>query len=169
MKKQNIFFQLQIFSGDNQPTLLSWKWMDEDCSGAEHIGPFKNLIIVEGQQIFDFVQTTVLKKLSPICQIDEHKISMYKMPETGDFICVSEDTDLDQSAQIIELLSPWLDKAAQTYVFAFKSAYTYNTSEQFDKRCFVRTISNTTATDLFEGVAPMEDCNIVSGLSAGGK
>lgn len=143
--------------------------MDEDCSDAEHIKSFKHLFIVEGQQIFDFLQTTVLKKLSPICQIDEHKVSVYKMPETGDFICVSEDTDLDESSQITELLSPWLKKAAQTFVFAFKSAYTYNTSGQFDKRCFIRTISNTTAADQFDGIAPMEDCNIVSGLSAGGK
>lgn len=161
-----------MFSGrssDNQPTVISWKWMDEDCSDAKNIEPFKNLYIIEGQQIFDFVQTTILKKLSPLCQIDDHKISMYKLGDTGDFICVSEDNDLDQSAQITELLSPWLEKAGQTFVFAFKSAYTYNTNEEFDKRCFIRTISNRmVANDLDESIAPMDDCNIVYGLSAGG-
>lgn len=143
--------------------------MDEDNSSIERIEPFKNLFIVDGQQIFDFIQTAVLKKLSPICQIDGHKISVYKLPDTGDFICVSEDNDLDQSAHISELLGPWLEKADKTFVFAFKSAYTYNTNEQFDKRCFIRTISNTTVEHKVDGIVPMEDCNILYGLSAGGK
>lgn len=142
--------------------------MDEDCADAKNIEKFRNLFIVEGQQIFDFVQTTVLKKLTPICQIDEHKVSVYKIAPTGDFICVSEDNDLDQSAQLTELLSPWLQKADQVFLFAFKSAYTYNTNEQFDKRCFIRTISNTTVEKTLDGMTAMEDCNILYGLSAGG-
>lgn len=142
--------------------------MDEDSLGADDIVSFKNLFIVEGQEIFDFVQTTILKKLSPICQIDGYKTSVYKL-SNGDYICISEDNDLDQSAQMTELLVPWLQKAEQTYLFPFKSAYTYNTQQEFDKRCFIRTISNNTTTENQNEFASMEDCNIVYGLSAGGK
>lgn len=141
--------------------------MDEDTSNADNIVLFKNLFIVEGQEIFNFMQTTILKKLSPVCQIDGYKTSVYKL-STGDYICISEDNDLDQSAQMTELLLPWLQKAEQTYLFPFKSAYTYNTQQEFDKRCFIRTISNNTTTEDENEFAPMEDCNIVYGLSAGG-
>lgn len=141
--------------------------MDEDTSEA-NIASFKRLFIVEGREIFDFIQTTVLKKLSPVCQIDGYKTSVYQLPTTGDYMCVSEDNDLDQSAQMTELLSPWLAKAEQTFLFSFQSAYTYNTDQESDKRCFIRTISNTTSNETLDGIASMEDCNIVYGLAAGG-
>lgn len=141
-----------------------------DDNEEPSIESFKNLFVIEGRQIFDFVQTTILKKTSPLCQIDGCKTSVYKL-STGDYICVSEENDLDQIAQITELLQPWLEKAEQTYIFPFQSAYTYNTQKEFDKRCFIRTISNsaTIETGCDDSIAPMEDCNIVYGLSAGGK
>lgn len=142
--------------------------MDEDHNDEEQIDSFKNFFVLEGREIFDFVQTTVLKKLSPLCQIDQCKTSVYKL-STGDYLCLTEDTDLDQAAQITDLLSPWLLKAENVHVFTFKSAYSYNTSEDFDKRCFIRTISNCKIDLDLTFIAPMEDCNIVHGVSAGGK
>lgn len=138
--------------------------MDDDFS--DHIEPFKKLFILEGNQIFDFVKTTVLKKLSPVCQIDGYKTSVYKIPNTG-YIVVSEENVLDQTGQMTELLSPWLKNAEEVYLFSFQSAYTYNTQDDFDKRCFIRTISNT-KIESTQSISPMEDCNIVNGLSAGG-
>lgn len=158
-----------IRNSQQEPSALQWKWMDEDSSGGvSSVDPFKNLFIFEGQQIFDFVQTAILKKLSPLCQIDGYKTSVYKLPSTGDHIVVTEDSDLDQTGQMTELLSPWLEKAEIVYLFPFRSAYTYNTQDEFDKRCFIRTISNTTVEKVLDGMAAMEDCNIVYGLSAGG-
>lgn len=141
--------------------------MDEDVSEV-NVVPFKRLFIIEGHEILNFVQSTILKQLSPICQIDGYKTCVYKISATGDHICVSEDNDLDQSAKMTELLSPWLKNAEKTYLISFKSAYTYNTDQEFDKRCFIRTISNTIPDVVFDGIAPMEDSNIVHGVSAGG-
>lgn len=142
--------------------------MDEDSPVTSSVEPFKSLFLFEGQQIFDFVQTTILKKLSPLCQIDGYKTSIYKLPSSGDYVVVTEDSDLDQTGQMTELLSPWLEKAEIVYLFPFRSAYTYNTHDEFDKRCFVRTIANTTVEKVLDGMVAMEDCNIVYGLSAGG-
>lgn len=147
---------------------VSWKWMDDERSGAD-IKPFKRLFIVEGLQVFDFIQSTVLKKLNPVCQVVGYKMSVYQLESNADdYICVCEDNDLDQSAQITELLAPWLAKAEKCYLFPFQSAYIYNTDQKFDKRCFIRTISNAAVDVEFEGMAPMEDCNILNGISAGG-
>lgn len=142
--------------------------MDDSVSDADQIENFMRFFVIEGRNIFDFVETTILKKQSPICQINGYKTSVYKLPETGDFLCVTEDNDLDQSAEMTELLSPWLMKAKHTYAFTFQSAYSYNTNQEFDKRCFVRTIPNSITANHFDFVAPMEDCNIINGVSAGG-
>lgn len=142
--------------------------MDDERSATD-IKPFKRLFIVEGLQIFDFIQATVLKKLSPVCQVVGYKMSVYQLESNaGDYICVCEDNDLDQSAQITELLAPWMAKAEKCYLFPFQSAYIYNTDQSFDKRCFIRTISNAAVDAGFDGMAPMEDCNILNGISAGG-
>lgn len=149
---------------------LSWKWMTEDFCDSSTIKKFRNFYVLEGREIFNFIQSTVLKKLSPICQIDGCKTSIYKLAISGDYLCISEDTDLDQTATITDLLSPWLLKAENVFVFTFKSAYSYNTDKKFDKRCFVRTISNNMSIDIgLEFCAPMEDCNIIHGISAGGE
>lgn len=141
--------------------------MHDDGSDSD-IKPFKRLFIVEGLQIFDFVQKTVLKKVSPVCQVIGYKMSVYQL-ESNDYICMCEDNYLDQSAQITELLSPWLLKAEKVHLFPFQSAYTYNTDQKFDKHCFIRTIANAAVDVDFDGIGPMEDCNILNGISAGGK
>lgn len=161
---------IHSFYRSSQPAPLSWKWMDENFCDTDKIVKFKNFYVLEGHEIFNFIQSTVLKKLSPICQIDGRKTSVYKLATSTEYLCISEDTDLDQAATITDLLSPWISKAENVFVFTFKSAYSYNTDKKFDKRCFVRTISNNTIDigDL-EFVAPMEDCNIIHGISAGGE
>lgn len=168
MKPISIDMFFIIRNSQSEPSTLRWKWMDDDSSGVNSVEPFKNLFVFEGQQIFDFVQTTILKTLSPLCLIDGHKTSVYKLPG-GDYVIVTEDSDLDQTGQMIELLSPWLEKAEIAYLFPIRSAYTYNTQEKFDKRCFIRTIANTTVEKINDDMAAMEDSNLIYGISAGGK
>lgn len=143
-----------------------------DDENEENIQKFKRFFVIEGRQVFDFVQAACLKNLHPTCQIDGHKTSVYKLPSTGDFLCVTEDMDLDASTSAVELLMPWLKNAEQTYVFTVLSQHLHNTTEPVsDKRCFVRTISNSEANVSLNCLAPMEDCNIITagGISAGGK
>lgn len=140
--------------------------MDEES--AEKISKFKRLFVIEGREIFDFVHATCLKGLTPVCQVDGYKTSVYHLPTTGDYLCITEDHDLDTSPVLTELLTPWLLNAEQTFVFSFQSAHTYNTTAEFDKRCFVRTTSNTSTQIDLDCLAPMEDCNIIYGVSAGG-
>lgn len=146
---------------------LAWKWMNDDQNDSTNIEAFGNFFLIEGRQTLDFVQTTILKKLQPICQIDAHNTSIFRLSE-NDYLCVIADSVMDQAAEITELLTPWLTKAENVYAFKFQSAYLYNTTEKFDKRCFIRTIPTTADHFGFDFIAPMEDCNIVHGVSAGG-
>lgn len=142
--------------------------MDEEVSDAGKIKAFSKLFVIEGRQIFDFIKSTILKQIQPICQINAHNTSVFQLPDTGDYLCVIDDSVMDQAAQITNLLAPWMEKAQHIYSFKFQPAYTYNTDGQFDKECFIRTIPSTTDTFGLNFIAPMEDCNIVHGVSAGG-
>lgn len=142
--------------------------MNAHDADTNQIEAFDRFFVIEGRQIMNFVQTAILKKLQPICQINGHSTSVYKLPATGDYLCLINDSVLDEAAQITEMLAPWLSKASNIYSFKIQSAYLYNTTEKFDKRCFIRTIPKTADTCGFDFIAPMEDCNIVHGVSAGG-
>lgn len=145
--------------------------MDEDRTEG-YIQPFKHFYVVEGSQVLNFVQKTVLKKLTPMCQVDNYKLSVYQLDPMNvfsDYICVCEDNDLDQTARVTELLTPWLSKAEKVYLFPFQSAYTYNTDiKPIEGRCFIRTLANFGVDVESDDIEPMEDCNIVNGISAGG-
>lgn len=145
--------------------------MDEDSSDQNEVKPFDRFYIIEGRQLFDFINSTILKNSTPLCQLENYKTAIYELPASKCVICLSEGNDIDRTAQITELLKPWIEKAKQTYAFSFQAAYSYNTTKEFDKRCFVRSIcsrgneSETAKLDFVEG---MEDCNMVYGVAAGG-
>lgn len=142
--------------------------MDEDLENSHTVEPFENFYIIEGKQIFEFVNKTTLKGAQPICQLDTQRTAIYRFPEQNYVICLTEGNDLNTTGQITELLKPWLEKAKKTIAVSFQPAYSYNTTKTFDKRCFVREICTSTETLAVNYVEPLEDCNIVHGISAGG-
>lgn len=143
--------------------------MDDDLSDQNEIKSFDSFYIIEGRQIFDFINSTILKSATPICQLENYKTAIYQLPACNYYICLTEGNDIDRTAQITELLKPWLEKARQTFAFSFQAAYSYNSSHEFDKRCFVRSIRSHDASALkLDFLEPMEDCNMIYGVAAGG-
>lgn len=146
--------------------------MDEEAKDKSAVGPLDNFYIFEGRQLSDFINQTVLKNLSPLCQLENFKTSVYRLPGGKSVVCLSEGNDIDRTAQITELLAPWLNAASQVTAFSFQAAYSYNTTKDFDKRCFVRSVCGSQSDASFPDlpfVEPMEDCNMIYGVCAGGK
>lgn len=145
--------------------------MDENLETNENVREFARLFIIEGKEIIDFINKTVLKGAHPICQLTTQKTAIYDFPKQGYVICVTEGNDFNTTGQITELLRPWLEKANETIAITVQPAYTYLSQKQFDRRCFVRAISKGSAPDSkrLDYVEPLEDCNMVQGISAGGK
>lgn len=142
--------------------------MDEDLEANPVINAFERFVVIEGNHIFDFINKTVLKGAQPVCQLSTQRTAVYSFPANGYAICVTEGTDLNATGQITELLKPWLEAAKETIAISVQPAYVYNTEKRFDRRCFVRGISAGSAKRLAY-VEPLEDCNIVHGISAGGE
>lgn len=145
--------------------------MDNEYSCLSELKSFDKLFIIEGRQLSDFVNKAVLKNLMPICQLENYNTSIYVPPDSNYVICLTDSLDINLSAQITELLKPLMDLSKATISFSFKPAYSYYTKKDFDKKCFVRTITNNSETEELNlnFVRPIEDSNIIFGVSAGGK
>lgn len=151
---------------------LEWKWMDEDASNQEldRMEPIDRFYVFEGRQIFDFFNAILLKSTMPICQLESYKTAVYKLPHTNSVICLTEGNELNRTAQITEMLRPWINAAKETFAFAFQPTYSYYSERNFDRMCFVRSICGNRPVDTtkLDFVEPMEDSNMISGVSAGG-
>lgn len=146
--------------------------MDEDLEANHEVAVIDHFSVFEGKQIFDFVNKAVLKSAQPICQLDTQKTSVFNFSEQGYGICVTESNDLmNTPGQITELLKPWLEKSKEVIAISLQPAFTFNTRKQFDKRYSVRSNSGRmeAGAKLPAYVEPMEDCNIVHGIKAGGE
>lgn len=151
---------------------LEWKWMDEDAPNQEldQMEPIDRFYVFEGRQIFDFFNAILLKSTMPICQLESYKTAVYKLPHTNSVICLTEGNELNRTAQITEMLRPWINAAKETFAFAFQPTYSYYSERNFDRMCFVRSICDNRPVDTTKlgFVEPMEDSNMISGVSAGG-
>lgn len=146
--------------------------MDDDSSAQDNVTPIDRFYVFEGRQIFDFLNAILLKNTMPICQLENYKTAIYKLPDSNAVICLTEGNDIDRTAQITEMLRPWMRAAKDTYAFAFQPNHMYHSERQFDRRCFIRSICERQPIDddkLKKLIEPMEDCNMISGVAAGGK
>lgn len=147
--------------------------MDEDASAQQldQVDPIDRFYVFEGRQIFDFLNAILLKNTMPICQLESFKTAVYKLPNTNSVVCLTEGNEINRTAQITEMLRPWIKVAKETFAFAFQPTYSYHSERDFDRQCFVRSIGGSRAkrTPKLHFVEPMEDCNMISGVSAGGK
>lgn len=153
------------------PTTLDWKWLDNEYAHLSELKTFEKFFIIEGRQLSDFINKTVLKNLQPICQLDKHNTAIYVPPGKNYVICLTDNIDINISAQITELLKPLMTVSQVTIAFSFRPAYSYYTHKNFDKRCFVRTMTNESEYEELnlDFIEPIEDSNIVFGVAAGGR
>lgn len=141
--------------------------MDDDSLAQDNVTPIDRFYVFEGRQIFDFLNAILLKNTMPICQLENYKTAIYKLPDSNAVICLTEGNDIDRTAQITEMRA-----AKDTYAFAFQPNHMYHSERQFDRRCFIRSICERQPIDddkLKKLIEPMEDCNMISGVAAGGK
>lgn len=146
--------------------------MTEDLP-AQHLDqmePIERFYVFDGRQIFDFINAILLKNTMPLCQLENFKTAIYKLPHTKYVICLTEGNDINRTAQVTEMLRPWIAAAKETIVFSFQATYSYHSELQFDRQCFVRRICGKRPADTttLKFVEPIEECNMISGVSAGG-
>lgn len=149
---------------------LKWKWMNQ--GGAKHIPKqLHKFIIIEGNRIMDFVNTSILKNKGPTCQLMGEKISIYDFGnEKGNYtICIAEEQDLFKFAMIANVLRPWLSVANQVTTISIQPNAMHKGTPASDKKMgtFTRVISSV-GNKAHVMVQPLESPNFITGVSAAG-
>lgn len=99
----------------------------------------------------------------PIVNLSVHKIS-----DSLNYICLLKDYDLVKSSEVVNLLNNILTGSKKVVSIQTKSLSEYQTSLQHSVDCIIRTISTTNS--LGKTIYPkLEQPNMISGVSAGGK
>jgi hypothetical protein len=121
-------------------------------------------VIFEGNQITDFVNTAILKNISPICQLTTGCVTVYNLPDTKITICVAEEKDLNNFGPITEMLQHWLNKAKTVIGITFQAAVSYKglTETEMQATTFIRGLNSQ-----FKDVPEMLTPNLITGVAAG--
>lgn len=90
----NKYWNYPICSVNAEPP--AWKWMDENLETNGNVNEFARLFIIEGKEIFDFINKTVLKGAHPICQLTTQKTAVYNFPQHKYVVCVTEGNDFNR-------------------------------------------------------------------------
>jgi len=151
---------------ESMPAAKNLQLTLEETSQDENILESELFLILEGRNIEDFSEKTVLKNAKKIGTIptEKTKSALYYNPEKKTLIAVLHE-DLTNSGEITGLLLSYAKKAKNVITFSFRKKTEYK-SENFqqvkDTITFLRGI-NSRLTYIKE----LETPNFISGVSAG--
>lgn len=132
------------------------KWLDPE----EYPAKIKNLYVVEGNKALNIINQPVLKKKSPICQVDHLNISIYKLAEDS-YLILSEEKDLNYFASATQLLDKWISAAENVIALSIQSKFEFK-GPKTEEVCFFRAVNSK-----LPEVEELEVPNFVTGLSGG--
>lgn len=135
-----------------------WTFSSED--GTPPVGEkIKNFIIIDGNNAFNVVYPSIIKKTSPYAKLAGHKVEIFQIDNFT--VCVVEEKDLNYFATITELLKPWIESAENCSIISLQSISEYK-ADEVPESCIVRAI-NSQLKDIQALQAP----NFITGVGAG--
>lgn len=123
------------------------------------------MVIFEGEAIAEFVDTAVLSKMSPLCQLSNGSCSVYDLPGTAILVVVSQEKNLHLFSLITELLEPFISVASRISTITVQSAAQHKRvtdDPEENSICYVRSLNGT-----LKGIRELEAPNIITGVAAG--
>lgn len=110
------------------------------------------------------------KKFELINSIPEVNLQLYKIA-TDLYFCTLKDYNLVLSTEIVELLKGYLNVSRDVITIQTKPLHEYQASEMANQDCIIRTVASSKGSSnlLSTHFPKLEQPNIISGVSAGGK
>lgn len=144
-----------------------WSWLTES-EGPEVPAGKSHVVLFEGEAISEFVDTAVLQKKSPLCQLSSGNCSVYDLPDSPVLVVVSQEKNLNLFSLITQLLEPFISTAARVSTITVQSSVQHKRSDEDptdDPVCYLRSLNGCTAT--VPGIKCLETPNIITGVAAG--
>lgn len=129
----------------------------------------ETFLIFEGKYLFDCISQHTKCKLEIINSIKEISLYLYKVESIDKYMCVIKDYNLLQSSEIVELLKPYLSASNDVVTVQTKPLAEYQSIDVSPENCVVRTVCTTLPSSSDIHFPKLEQPNIISGVSAGGK
>lgn len=129
------------------------------------------LFILEGKFLSDCIKVQPKDNLKLVNSIAEVNAHMYEVKSDDQFVFTIKDYNLLQSSEIVELLRPILCKSADVITIQTKPLMDYQTANSSIHSCILRQLNTSTSSNKFQNFmySKLEQPNILSGISAGGK
>lgn len=125
-----------------------------------------DVIIFEGENISEFVDTAVLNKRAPLCQLSSGNCSVYEIPGCPVLVVVCQEKNLHLFSLIAELLKPFIGTASRISTITVQSAAQHKRlAIEDDPVCYLRTLNG--SADATGPVKTLEPPNIITGVAAG--
>lgn len=121
----------------------------------------KNLIVIEGNSALNIINHPILKNKTPLCQINNLKISLFDLAKHETVVVVSEEKDLNYFASATFLLQKWIEVADNVVGLALTPKAEFKGIKTIES-CFMRGINSK-----FEDIKPLEVPNFITGVLAG--
>jgi hypothetical protein len=139
----------------------TWKFNNELNQNEFPTSSFKNFIIVDGLKSLNVLQPSILKKISPVASLIDHKVEVFKI-DNDTILCAVEEINLNYFATITELLEPLIMNAENCKILSLQSASEFK-SHEVPETCLIRSIGKS----VFDDIKQLEVPNFITGVGAG--
>lgn len=144
----------------------SLKW-SQDLKSPEVVETF---VIMEGKYLSQCIKSQAHHRLDLIDWIPEVNLQLFKLKMSNKYICTVKNYNLVMSSEIVQLLRPYLAVSANVVAIQTKALPEYQATETSAQDCIIRTIRTSKSSKELDVEFPqLEQPNIISGVSAGGK
>lgn len=144
---------------------MKWK---QDLESPEEIEVF---VLCEGKYLSDCIKMQGKDKLELINSIPEVKLNLFGSKTSNKYVCTISDYNVVLSSEIVGLLRQYLIVSHDVIAIQTKALPEYQTLQLSAQDCIIRTISTTKVPikKNYIDFPKLEQPNIISGISAGGK
>lgn len=126
--------------------------------------------MLEGKYLSECIKSQTHHRLELINWIPEVNLQLFKVKMCNKYICTIKNYNLVLSSEIVELLRQYLSISSNVVTIQTKALPEYQAMETSAQDCIIRTIRTSKSSKGLDIDFPkLEQPNIISGVSAGGK
>lgn len=129
----------------------------------------ETFVLLEGKYLSECIKPTH-DRLELINWIPKVNVQLYKVKTCNKYICTIKNYNLVLSSEIVELLKQYLIVSTNVVTLQTKALVDYQATDSSAQDCLIRTIRTSKVSKGLDIEFPkLEQPNIISGVSAGGK
>lgn len=130
----------------------------------------ETFVVLEGKYLSECIKSQIHHRLELINWIPEVNLQLFKIQMCNKYICTVKNYNLVLSSEIVELLRQYLVVSSNVITIQTKALAEYQAMEISSQDCIIRTIlTSKSSKELLVEFPKLEQPNIISGVSAGGK